>query len=229
MVSGATGFGFALIATALWAQVLPPHDVAVLCIVFTLLLNIVYLPAFWRSIDFKRLAPFAAGSFVGVPLGAMTLASLPSSVLRLCVGLLLLAYGGYLLSRRRTPVVRLTPAAGLAADATVGFVGGFLGGLGGLAAFLPVLWCALRGWEKSANRAMVQGYVLFSSVLSLIWVGGIVGADARLQKQLLLGIPFVLAGGVLGLRLFSRLDTANFNRVVLWVLTVCGGLLVVRA
>ena len=229
MVSGATGFGFALVATALWSQVLPPHDVAMLCIVFTLSLNVVYLPAFWRDIDFRRLAPFAFGSFVGVPLGAATLASLPSSILRLCIGLLLIVYGAYLLSRTRTPLIRLAPAAGIAADAAVGLIGGFLGGLGGLSGFLPVLWCALRGWDKTANRALVQAYILVSSVLSLSWVGGLVGVDAALQKQLLLGIPFVLLGGMLGLRLFSRFDTATFNRVVLWVLTVCGGLLVIRA
>ena len=229
MVSGATGFGFALVATALWAQVLPPHDVAVLCIVFTLSLNLVYIPAFWRAIDFRRLAPFAAGSFAGVPLGAVTLASLPSSTVRLGVGWLLLGYGAYLLGRTRTPLVRLGSAAGLAADAAIGFVGGFLGGLGGLSGFLPVLWCALRGWDKRANRALVQGYILVSSLLSLAWVGGIVGVDETLRRQLLLGLPFVLSGGVLGLRLFSRFDTATFNRVVLWVLTVCGGVLVLRA
>lgn len=229
LVAGATGFGFALIATALWAQLLPPHDVAVMCIVSTLSLNIAFIPAFWRDIDFKRLAPFAAGSFVGVPLGAMTLATLSIASLRFGVGLLLLGYGVHLLSRTRTPQLRLAPAAALAGDATVGLLGGFLGGLGGLSGFLPVLWCALRGWDKRANRALVQGYILLSSVLSLAWIGGIVGIDDTLRMRLLVGVPIVLLGGLLGLRLFSRFDTSTFNRVILWVLTACGAVLMIRA
>ncbi|MEO8080455.1 MAG: sulfite exporter TauE/SafE family protein [Caldimonas sp.] len=228
IVSGATGFGFALVSTALWNQALEPRLVAILVVVFTLALNISYLPLFWRDIDLRRLAPFAAGSLLGVPLGAFALARLPTSTLRFAIGLLLLVYGGYLLSRSRTPRFELSVAAARFADAGVGFAGGFFGGLGGLSGFLPALWCALRGWDKVANRALVQAYILFTGVLSLAWIGGFVGIDEHVRDHLLLGLPFVLVGGWLGLRLFSRLDTAAFNRVVLWVITGCGAVLVLR-
>ncbi len=228
IVSGATGFGFALVATALWNQALEPRLVAVMVIVFTLSLNIAYLPLFWRDIDLRRLAPFAAGSLLGVPLGAFALSRLPTATLRFAVGLVLLAYGGYLLSRSRTPRLQLAPGVARIADAGIGFVGGFFGGLGGLSGFLPVLWCALRGWDKVANRALVQAYILFTGALSLAWIGGLVGVDAHARSRILLGLPFVLVGGWLGLRLFSRFDTATFNRVVLWVITGCGAVLVLR-
>ncbi len=228
VVSGATGFGFALVSTALWNQALDPRLVAVLVVAFTLALNIAYLPLFWRDIDLQRLAPFAAGSLLGVPLGAYALSRLPAPALRLAVGVLLLVYGGYLLSRSRTPRLELSARVARMADAGIGFAGGFFGGLGGLSGFLPALWCTLRGWEKVTGRALVQAYILFTNVLSLLWIGGFVGVDAEAQGHLLLGLPFVLVGGWLGLRLFARFDTTTFNRVVLWVITACGAVLVLR-
>ena len=90
IISGATGFGFALAATAMWSFSLEPRLVAVLALVFTTVLNIGYLPVFWRDIDLRRLAPFALGGLCGVPLGAYALATLPASAVRLWVGSLLL-------------------------------------------------------------------------------------------------------------------------------------------
>lgn len=228
IISGATGFGFALAGTALWSFSLEPRVVAVLAVTFTTVLNLGYLPVFWRDIDLRRLAPFAAGCFGGVPLGAYALATLSATTVRFWVGVLLLVYGSYMLARRRAPQLSLAPAALRVGDTVAGFLGGFFGGLGGLSAFLPALWCGLRGWEKRSQRALIQSYILFTNVLSIVWIGKLVGIDGTARGHLLLGLPFVIVGGWLGLRLFSRFDTATFNRVVLWVIAACGLLLLLH-
>jgi uncharacterized membrane protein YfcA len=228
IISGATGFGFALAGTALWSLTLEPRLVAVLAVVFTTVLNIGYLPVFWRDIDLRRLAPFAAGCFVGVPLGAYALSTLPATTLRLGVGLLLLGYASYRLASRRMPVLALSPGATRAGDVAVGFLGGFFGGLGGLSGFLPALWSGLRGWDKRTQRALLQSYILFANFLSIAWIGTLVGVDATARGHLLIGLPFVIVGGWLGLRLFARFDTPTFNRVVLWVIAGCGLVLVLH-
>ena len=46
---------------------------------------------------------------------------------------------------------------------------------------------------------------------------------------MLVALPFVLTGGVIGLRVFARLETAASNRVVLWVLAASGLVLFLRA
>jgi uncharacterized membrane protein YfcA len=228
-VSGATGFGFALVATGLWSHLLDPRTVTVLAISYMLLLNIAYLPFFWRQIPWRRLWPFAIGGTLGVPIGAWTLDIVPGSQLRPALGGLLLVYSVYMLSQVRLPSLALSPRAGRWGDAAVGLVGGFLGGLAGLSGFVPTLWCALRGGDKTSNRALMQAYILLTGVLGLVWVGGLVGIDAQTQQRLWFGLPFVAAGGALGMWLFSRLDTARFNRLVLWLLAVCGAILVLRA
>jgi len=64
--------------------------------------------------------------------------------------------------------------------------------------------------------------------MSLLWVNRLVGIDDRAQGLLLLGLPFVAVGGWLGLKLFAQLDTAAFNRAVLWVITGSGAMLLLR-
>lgn len=228
VISGATGFGFALVATGLWSQALEPRLVTVLALVFTTFLNLAYLPVFWRDIDLRRLAPFALGAAVGVPLGAFALSRLQAGPLRLGLGGLLLGYGFFMLLRRSPQVLQMRPRAALAGDVGVGFVGGFLGGAAGLSGFLPVLWCSLRGWDKNANRALVQSYILVANAFSLVWVQRLAGIDDRAQELLLLGLPFVALGGWLGLKVFARLNTAAFNRAVLWVIAGSGAGLLLR-
>lgn len=108
-VSGATGFGFALVATALWSQLLEPQVVTVLALVFMLSLNLAYLPFFWREIPWRRLVPYAVGGVLGVPLGAWALDVLSPSVLRPAVGALLLAYSAWMLARVNPPALVLSP------------------------------------------------------------------------------------------------------------------------
>lgn len=228
VISGATGFGFALAATALWSLALEPRLVTVLALVFTTLLNLAYLPLFWRDIDLRRLAPFALGAAAGVPLGALALSRLSSGVLRLAVGGVLLTYGLFMLLRRAPQTLPMTPRVARLSDTAVGFAGGFFGGLGGLSGFLPALWCALRGWDKNTNRALVQAYILVANAFSLLWVNHLVGIDEGAQGLLLLGLPFVAVGGWLGLKVFARLNTADFNRAVLWVIAGSGALLLLR-
>lgn len=229
VISGATGFGFALAATAVWMQWLPPQAVAVLCVVFGLLLNIGYLPYFWRDIDLGRLWPFAVGGLAGVPIGVYALRDLAPQTLRLVVGIVLTAYAAYALARGRTARVSMRPGSGQALDGGVGFAGGVFGGVGGLCGFLPALWCGVRGWDKSQQRSTVQAYILAVNVFSLVWMGSVLGFEAATGRQILVALPAVVIGGILGLKLFSRFDTAAFNRAVLCTLLGAGIVMIVNS
>jgi uncharacterized protein len=229
-VSGATGFGFALVATALWGQVFEPQRVTLLALVYMMALNIAYLPLFWRHIPWARLAPFVLGCLPGVPLGAWALVVLPAQSTRLVIGGILVVYGTFMLLRQGvTRVLTLSPRTAWAADAAVGFASGVLGGLASFSGFLPTLWCAWRSQEKLANRALVQGFILLSGIWALVCVGQVLQPSDADWLQIISGLPFVAVGGALGLYVFSRLNQAQFMRMVLRLLVVCGGLMVMRS
>lgn len=229
-ISGATGFGFSLVATALWGQFFDPQRVTLLALVYMITLNIAYLPVFWRSIQWRQLMPYIAGCIPGVPLGAWALASLPIAATQLVIGSTLLAYGAYMLWRSPgTHTLKLSARGAWLADAGVGFLGGILGGLASLSGFLPALWVARRCPDKLHNRALVQGYILVSGLWALVCVSKVTTPDWAAVQHILIGLPFVAAGGALGLYVFSRLNQTQFMRLVLWMLVVCGALMIWNA
>jgi uncharacterized protein len=229
LVSGTSGFGFAIVATALWSPLIEPQRVTVLVLVLQFALNIAYLPFLWRDISLRRLAPFAAGALFGVPLGAWILSWLPVAPLRLAVALVLVVWSGWMLRRAAWPAWPLTPHAARLGDMAAGAAGGVLGGIAGITAVIPTMWCALRGGEARANRGVVQGYILFTSAWSFVWVRGTVGVDAHTWQLLWWCLPLVITGGLLGLRVFSKLDTRRFNRLLVWLVGLCGVLLLWQA
>jgi uncharacterized protein len=61
------------------------------------------------------------------------------------------------------------------------------------------------------------------------WLGsaGMIGGDTL--RLFLLGLPALLAGTWVGLKLYGRLDEAGFRKVVLGLLLLSGLALVIRA
>jgi hypothetical protein len=61
-----------------------------------------------------------------------------------------------------------------------------------------------------------------------LWLGGmgLVGADTL--RLFAIGLPVLLAGTWVGLRLYARLDEAGFRKVVLGLLLISGLGLVMR-
>ena len=120
-------------------------------------------------------------------------------------------------------------AGGRAADAAVGMAGGVLGGIGGFAGTLPTLWCTLRGFEKSAQRAVIQNFNL--SVL-LVTMGtylatGIVTRD--MLPMFAIVAAAMLVPALLGARLYIGNSEARFRQIVLGLLTGSGVALLASA
>ncbi len=222
LVFGISGFAFALTASVIWLQVLPPAEVVPLAVVCPLVLNLVTLPMIRRDVSFPKLWPFIAGSTLGVPLGVLLVARLDAGLLRTGIAVLLIAYSVFALSRPRLPEWQLAPAVGRAADTGVGFVGGVLGGIAGLSAVLPSLWIALRGWPKPVQRGLLQSFGFYSQALTVAVFIGFVGFDERTLKALLICLPIAVVGGLAGLAAFRRMSGDGFRRAVLWIV-LCGG------
>jgi uncharacterized membrane protein YfcA len=62
-------------------------------------------------------------------------------------------------------------------------------------------------------------------LMSAFWIGASRAITADTIKLFVLGLPVLLAGTWLGLKLFGRLDEASFRKVVLILLLVSGAVL----
>jgi uncharacterized membrane protein YfcA len=219
LVVGIAGFAFGLMAAAAWIYILTPLQTATLIIAYGLVVQGYAVWQLRKALAWNRLWPFLLGAALGVPIGVAVLASTNPAYIRVGVGGLLILYSVYALAR---PVVRPITSGGAAADGLIGFLNGVLGGLTGLAGILVTIWCGLRGWPKDQQRTVFQPVGVAIFAMSAAWLGAKGAVSGDTVRLFLLGLPVLLAGTWLGLRLYGRLDETGFRRLVLGLLLVSG-------
>jgi uncharacterized protein len=218
LVAGLTGFAFGLVVSSAWLFILTPAQTASLIIAFGLIVQGYAVWKLRRAIDWRKLVPFVAGAALGVPVGVAVLTWANPAYVRAGIGAFLVAFSLYSLFR---PAVRIA-GGGALADAGVGFLNGALAGLSGLAGILVIIWCQLRGWTRDQQRAVFQPVAIAIFLMSAAWLGGtgVIGADTA--WLFVLGLPALLAGTWLGMRLYGQINEAAFRKIVLIVLLASG-------
>jgi uncharacterized protein len=224
LVAGLSGFAFGLVAASIWLYILTPLQTATLIIAFGLIVQGYSVWKLRHALDWKRLWPFVGGAALGVPLGVSILTWANPAHVRMGVGGFLVLYSLYALFR---PAMAPVKAGGAAADATVGFLNGVLGGITGLAGILVTIWCGLRGWPKDLQRTVFQPVAVATFLMSALWIGAKGAIDADIIKLFLIGLPALFAGTWLGLKLYARLNEAAFRKIVLVLLLASGVVLIV--
>jgi uncharacterized membrane protein YfcA len=224
LVAGLSGFAFGLVAASIWLYILDPLQTATLIVAFGLIVQGYSVWKLRNALDWRKLWPFMLGAALGVPIGVGILTWANPAHVRAGIGAFLVLYSLYALLRPAIPPVK---AGGGVADAAVGFLNGVLGGLTGLAGILVTIWCGLRGWPKDVQRTVFQPVAVTIFLMSAIWIGARGAITADTIKLFLMGLPALLAGTWLGLKLFGRLNEAAFRRVVLALLLASGAALMV--
>ncbi|HEX3115356.1 MAG TPA: sulfite exporter TauE/SafE family protein [Bradyrhizobium sp.] len=224
LVAGLSGFAFGLVVSSVWLYILTPLQTATLIIAFGL---IVQGYAVWKlraALDWQKLWPFVLGAALGVPVGVGVLTWANPAHVRAGIGAFLVLYSLYALLR---PTLAPVKAGGAVADVGAGVLNGVLGGITGLAGIFVTIWCGLRGWPKDVQRAVFQPVAVATFLMSALWIGarGAIAADTI--RLFLIGLPAVLAGTWLGLKLFGRLNEAAFRKVVLVLLLASGAVLII--
>ncbi len=222
LVAGLAGFAFGLIAAAIWLHILTPLQTATLIVGYGL---IVQGYAVWKlrhALSWDRLWPF-----LSAPRRAWRSACWCSDgpIRRMC-------------ESRLAPCWCCMPLYGLARPALQ--TGACWRGcrhrrglpqrrarrLTGLAGIIVVIWSGVRGWPKDVQRGVFQPVGVATFAMTAIGLGatGTIAADTL--KLFLFGLPVLLAGTWLGLKLYGRLDEDGFRRVVLLLLLISGILLI---
>jgi len=88
--------------------------------------------------------------------------------------------------------------------------------------------CGLRGWTSDERRAVFQPVAVAIFIMTAVWLGAQGSISAVTIELFLFGLPVLLAGTWLGLRLYRRLDPGGFRKLVLALLLASGLALVVE-
>jgi uncharacterized protein len=118
-------------------------------------------------------------------------------------------------------------SGGALADAGVGFANGILGAITGLAGILTTIWCGVRGWPRDEQRAVFQPIGVAIFAMSALWLGASGAVALDTFRLFLIGLPALVLGTWVGLKLFGRLNEAGFRKTVLLLLLASGVTLVI--
>jgi uncharacterized protein len=221
-VQGLSGFAFGLVAMAFWAWIVEPQVAGPMVVFGSLVCHLFSIGSVRRGFDRRRALPFLIGGLLGVPIGVAVLGHLSPVLFRAGVGAVLALYCPVMLFVRDLPRIS---AGGRLADSGAGFIGGVMGGIGGLTGPAPTLWCNLRGWDNDAQRAVFQSFNLTmqAATLALYATDGLLTAEAGWMFALI--VPAMLLPTLVGVRLYRRFSGAGFRRLILALLSLSGFIL----
>jgi uncharacterized membrane protein YfcA len=225
LVTGLAGFAFGLVAAAVWLHILTPLQTATMIIALGLVVQGYVVWTLRHALVWRRIVPMMAGAAAGVPLGAMMLTAVNPQYLRNATGIVLVLFSLYGLLQ---PAMKPVGAGGVPADVGAGFLNGMLGGATGFAGIIATIWCQVRGWPKDQQRAVFQPVGVATFAMSAMWLGAQGSVSREAVWLFVLALPVLLAGTWAGLKLYGRLDEAQFRKVVLILLLASGVMLLLR-
>ncbi len=218
-IQGLSGFAYALVATAIWVWLVEPQMLVPLVLCSSLIGQVASSHAIGSHFKLARAAPFLIGGAVGVPIGVATFHQINEDAFRFGVGLILILYCTATFAVANLPKIT---RGGKWADGIVGLVSGVMGGLGGLSGPAPIIWCALRGWDKNVQRATFQPLFFLVGVLTTAMYGATGGITAETLHALALVAPAVMVSSWLGARVYKAVPEQAFRKLLLVMLLISG-------
>jgi len=223
-VSGFAGFAFSAVAGAILLHTLLPMEAVPLMMACSVGVQATNLWALRRDIEWKQSLVLVFGGILGVPIAVSLLQTADARTFREVFGLAVAFYAGYMLIRPTFSGLQLMNRS---RNALIGFGGGLIGGLTAMPGALPTIWCDMHGVPKNQQRGLVQPFIAAMQVfaLTLMLIHNDLSADVF--TNLLLSIPALVVGSVLGILAFRSVSERIFRRIILFILLVSGLLLVV--
>jgi uncharacterized membrane protein YfcA len=225
VVSGFSGFAFSAVSGVILLHFLEPVVAIPLMMCCSIASQISSLAVIRQFVQWRESAPLLIGGAGGIPIALYVLTLTNAHVFRILVGIFLATYAIYMLTKPAYGIFR--QAASPVIHTLVGFAGGLVGGLTAMPGALPIVWCDLRGVSKERQRGEVQPFILIMQAFAVILLfcrPGTLTAD--LLPVLPLAIPAVVAGTLVGILLWGKIDDAKFRYSVLSMLLIAGLILI---
>ncbi|HID69521.1 MAG TPA: sulfite exporter TauE/SafE family protein [Desulfobacterales bacterium] len=221
-IQGVTGFGSALVAIPLLSLIIDVKGAVPLCILNSLVITTYLSLKMRKHLDAKKIVPLCAAAVPGIIVGSTILKQVSSTIIQICLGILLVAYSIYSLISR--PERRKL-------HSIWSYIAGFLSGAIG-AAFSAggpptIIYATLNDWKKDTIKATLSGFFLFNSYL-IATVHAINGLTTiEIFTYFMISAPFVFLGTVLGTICYGKILGERYLQLIFIFLILMGFMMIV--
>jgi uncharacterized membrane protein YfcA len=223
-VSGLAGFAFSAVAGAILLHTRLPMEAVPLMMACSIGVQANNLWALRKHIEWKQSLVLVLGGLLGVPIAVWLLQTTDARTFREVFGLAVALYAGYMLFRPSLTGIKLMNHR---RNALIGFGGGLVGGLTAMPGAVPTIWCDMHGVPKNQQRGLVQPFIAAMQISALALLLAHHDLPRKVFSDLLLSVPALVAGSVLGILAFRIVSEQIFRRIILTILMASGLLLVV--
>ncbi|MEX2445630.1 MAG: sulfite exporter TauE/SafE family protein [Alkalispirochaeta sp.] len=210
VVLGATGFGFAVVLMGFYPLLLGVRSANVVVTLIGLIVPIYLIYPLLGDLRWKVLMPVVVGTVLGIPLGVWGLVRLDETVLMRALGIFIALYLGYDIFLKARLNYRTPSQMGYLAGVVGGaFAGAFTAGGPPVVAFLASL-----DLTKHQLKANILAFIVFATVYKVFFFAY---HELMTWKMVIYAAVLLLptfAGVIAGQKLFDRISTPLFQRVV---------------
>jgi uncharacterized protein len=217
VISGLTGFGFALVSVPVLLLVYDPPTVVALSLTLTLVTCTVIAFSVRSAINLPVILGMLPGAAAGLLTGAWLLTWVDPAIIKVVAGSVVVAFSIVLLRGVRVPGAGHPGAAVLAGAAS-----GTLATSTGLSGPPAVMLLAAREFTRDPFRASISAYFV---VIDLAGIGALIWQGVLTERQLSVTavlLPAAVLGTFSGTRLARRVNARLFRRMTLTLLLFTG-------
>lgn len=225
-VRSTLGFGEALVGVPLLALRVPVQVAAPLAVLISVLVAGLIIAQDWQRVEVRSAVGLIVAALPGIPLGILLLARTNDHVVKLILGVVIIAFSIYSLAGRAKMYIRHDHWAWLVG---CGLLSGVLGGAYGMNGPPLVIYGALRRWSPQHFRATLQGYFLPASFVGLLGYLALGLWSPAVTRYFLLCLPVVVVAILLGRAVNQRMKDVGFFRAVYVGLIAIGMILLIQA
>ena len=222
-VIGAIGFGFGLTTSPILLLVHDPQTVVIVINSVAIIAFALVLVETREQLRNRELGPLAIAAVLGTPIGVFALSTLDPTILRIMIGILVLAMTAMVVfnAEWRVPYPRITgPILGLISSASTT----------GLAIGGPILVLFFLG--RRMGRQGVRAFMAFFFTIMYITaaIGYAIQGLFTTERLILIAAaaPMVALGYWIAIRITGRMNERVFRPAVVGVILVSSIILIVR-
>ena len=223
VVLGTVSFGLGSVASPVLLILLGVKPTVVIINTFIVIQLSLVLSRTWRHIDLAVTKWMILGGLAAAPLGVFALNVTDPGILRIAIGVVIVALGLLNLAESRVPVATF-PGSGIfygfatCLTTTAISIGGPLGGV----------YAVAQRWPTQTVRAALATMFGFSSLLAVVLFAftGLYTRDTLINAGMLL--PGLLLGFGIASLLVGRLNEGTFRKAVIVLVVLAGSVLLGR-